>query len=183
MVWKRAPGTVTAGNQWDETRTWSPGYATGSELANSAFGQSESSKVKGVMATTNEWVPISPRLLVERVRRAVPQLATAEVADVVRILDTLLRTFQTERIYVFGSRTRGTPSEHSDLDLLVVVKDAGEFPHHLAQQAYRVVGRHVLPLEIVFISLDEFDWRAAVVTSLPATVLREGKLLYDATTS
>ena len=118
-----------------------------------------------------------------RVRRAFPHLAAPELDDLTRIIDALLRTFQPERIYVFGSQARGTPSRHSDVDLLVVVPDAGEFPHHLAQEAYRVVGYHGLPLDMVFMSREEFEWRADVLTSLPAAVVREGKLLYATTTA
>jgi hypothetical protein len=66
------------------------------------------------------------------------------------------------------------------VDLLIVVPDAGQFPHRLAQEAYRVVGHHALPLDLLFMGREEFDWRAHVVTSLPATVLREGRLLYAA---
>lgn len=64
-----------------------------------------------------------------------------------------------------------------------MVPDAGEYPHRLAQEAYRVVGHHLLPLDIVFMSHEEFEWRSGVVTSLPATVLKEGKLLYAAGTA
>src|SRR5579859_609060 len=115
-----------------------------------------------------------------KVRNALPHLGAAEVANVTRIVDALLGAFQPEAIYVFGSQARGAPSGHSDVDLFVVVRDAGEFPHHLTQQAYRVIGHHVVPLDVVFMSRAEFEWRADVVTSLPATVLREGKLLYVA---
>jgi predicted nucleotidyltransferase len=114
------------------------------------------------------------------IQRELPHLNLAEVADLARIVSTLVRTFQPERIYVFGSQARGTPTWHSDVDLLVVVPDAGEFPHHLEQAAYRAIGHHLLPLEIVFMSRDEFAWRAEVVSSLPATVLREGRTLYAA---
>jgi len=125
-------------------------------------------------------VQVSRGALEERVRRAFPHLAGVEAADLARVTDTVLQTFQPERIYVFGSHARGTAAHHSDVDLLVVVPDAGEFPHHLAQEAYRVVGHHLLPLDFIFMSREEFDWRANVATSLPATVLREGYLLYAA---
>lgn len=135
------------------------------------------------MASTTKQIPKSTRALEDQVGRALPHLAAAELADMARIIDTLLRTFQPERIYIFGSQARGTPSRHSDVDILVVVPDAGEYPHHLAQEAYRVVGHHLLPLDIVFMSHEEFAWRSGVVTSLPATVLREGTLLYAAGTA
>jgi predicted nucleotidyltransferase len=114
------------------------------------------------------------------IRRELPHLNLAEVADLARIVATLVRKFGPERIYVFGSQARGTSTWHSDVDLLVIVPDAGEFPHHLEQAAYRAIGHHLLPLEIIFMSGDEFAWRAEVVSSLPATVLREGRTLYAA---
>src|SRR3954447_23430215 len=77
------------------------------------------------------------------IRSALPHLGTAEGADIERIVDVLVRAFEPEAIYLFGSQARGTPSGHSDVDLFVVVRDAGEFPHHLAQEAYRRIGHHL----------------------------------------
>ncbi len=139
--------------------------------------------MKEIVATTSRQVPMAMPALQVRVRRAFRHLTATELADLARIIDALLRTFRPESIYVFGSQARGTPSRHSDVDQFVVVPDAGEFPHHLAQEAYRVVGHHVLPPGMVFMSREEFEWRADVVTSLPAAVVREGKLLYAATTA
>lgn len=132
------------------------------------------------MEGTARYIRPSRRAVERRVHRELPRLDEAEASDLARVVDRLVETFAPERIYVFGSRARGTSTWHSDVDLLVVVPDAGEFPHRLAQEAYRVVGRHALPLDILFMSRDDFDWRAEVVTSLPATVLREGRLLYAA---
>src|SRR5438874_699899 len=112
-----------------------------------------------------------PTSLEAHIRRELPHLDLPEAADLARIVAALVRIFEPEHIYVFGSQARGTPTWHSDVDLLVVVPDAGEFPHHLEQAAYRAVGHHLLPLEIIFMSRDEFAWRAEVVSSLPATVL------------
>lgn len=69
---------------------------------------------------------------------------------------------------------------HSDVDLLIGVEDAGEYPHHLAQAAYAAIGPKSLPLDLVLMSRADFAWRSEVVTSLPATVLREGRVLYAA---
>jgi predicted nucleotidyltransferase len=106
------------------------------------------------------------------------ELVDNRQAELERAVGILVSAFQPENIYLFGSFARGTPSEHSDLDLLVVVKDAGEYPHRLAQEAMRVIGPHRTPMDIMFLGRDEFDRRAKVVSSLPATVLREGRLLH-----
>ena len=122
----------------------------------------------------------SRKALEALVRQEMPHLAHAEAADLARIVAMLVRTFRPERVYAFGSQARGTPTPDSDLDLLVVVEDAGEYPHRLDQAAHRAVGRRLLPLDIMFMSAEEFSWRAEAAASLPATVLREGRVLYDA---
>jgi predicted nucleotidyltransferase len=81
---------------------------------------------------------------------------------------------------VFGSQARGTPGPNSDIDVLVVVPAAEEPTYRLAAQAYAALGPLRLPLEIVFMTRAEFDARAPAVSSLPASVLREGRLLYAA---
>lgn len=126
---------------------------------------------------------ISKSAASDRDREVLPHLEPAETGDVARITRVLVGAFRPERIYVFGSQARGTISRHSDVDLLVVVEDAGQYPHHLGQEAHRVVGNRVLPLDIVFMSRDKFDGRVDVVASLPATVSREGKLLYASVTA
>jgi predicted nucleotidyltransferase len=130
--------------------------------------------------TTPEGTTGSARVRESSIRRALPHLGTAERADIERIVDALVRAFEPEAIYVFGSQARWAPSRDSDVDLFVVVRDAGEFPHHLAQEAYRLIGHHLVPLDIVFMSRPDFEWRSGVPTSLPATVAREGKLLHGA---
>ena len=111
---------------------------------------------------------------------ALAHLDDADRDDLVRVVTTLVDTFAPERVYLYGSQARGAANPDSDVDLLVVVPDAGEYPHHLDQAAYRAVGDHRVPLDILFISGDEFAWQTEVVASLPATVLREGHLLYAA---
>lgn len=131
------------------------------------------------MATTRAARPFLGEIE-PRVRRLLPHLSNEEATDLTRIVQVLVQEFRPEKVYVFGSQARGTPNEHSDMDILVVVPDAGEYPHHLAQAAYRVLGYRQLSIELVFMSRHEFDWRADVVSSLPATVLREGHVLYVA---
>jgi hypothetical protein len=46
--------------------------------------------------------------------------------------------------------------------------------------AYAALAPLRLPLELVFMTRAEFDARAPAAASLPATVLREGRLLYAA---
>jgi predicted nucleotidyltransferase len=82
------------------------------------------------------------------------------------------------RIFLFGSKARGTAGPDSDYDLLVVVPD--DAPPELkgsklAYERLRGIGK---PKDVLICTDEWFHFRARVRTSLPATVIREGKLLY-----
>ena len=118
--------------------------------------------------------------LEERIRHGLLYLAEHEVCELARVVERLAEAFQPERIYVFGSQTRGEAMSDSDIDLLIVVAQADEPAHRLAQAAYRIAAPHSLALDLLVMPLDEFERRSRALASLPATVLREGQVLYAA---
>lgn len=92
----------------------------------------------------------------------------------------LVEYFQPERIYLFGSAARGDEGPDSDLDFCVVLADDApeRFYRRGARAALRGIGTAV---DLVRWPVSDFDARGAhVLASLPATILREGRLLYDA---
>jgi predicted nucleotidyltransferase len=118
--------------------------------------------------------------LAERIHRELPRLAEYEVCELARVIERLAKAFQPERIYVFGSQARGEATPDSDIDLLIVVAQANEPAHRLAQAAYRIATPHSLALDLLVMPLDEFERRSRALASLPATVLQEGRVLYAA---
>jgi predicted nucleotidyltransferase len=108
--------------------------------------------------------------------------ASSAVADpsldegVRRLVDAL----QPEQIYLFGSRARGDGQPDSDYDFMVIVPESDMLPHHRAQAAHRTLRDIRIAKDILVWTRDEFDRYVPVVSSLPATVVREGRLLYDA---
>lgn len=92
----------------------------------------------------------------------------------------LVAAFRPERIYLFGSRARGEAGPDSDYDLLMVV-GASPLPRYLREQsAFRALCGVGAPKDVVVLTRAEFDGRLGVPCSLPATVGREGKILYAA---
>jgi predicted nucleotidyltransferase len=118
--------------------------------------------------------------LAERIHRELPHLAEHERCELARVVERLAEAFQPERIYVFGSQARGPATPESDIDLLIIVAQADEPAHRLAQAAYRIATPHSLALDLLVMPLDEFERRSRALASLPATVLREGRVLYAA---
>ncbi len=99
------------------------------------------------------------------------------IAEITR---RLVDYFHPERVYLFGSAARGDEGPDSDLDFCVVLTDDApeRFYKPGARQALRGIGTAV---DVVRWPARDFDARAAhVLASLPATILREGRLLYDA---
>jgi len=92
----------------------------------------------------------------------------------------LVEAMQPERIYLFGSQARGDASDESDYDLLVIVREATQPRHKLARMAFRTLCGVGVSKDVVVLTLDEFERKKTVPASLPATVLREGNLLYAA---
>jgi hypothetical protein len=64
--------------------------------------------------------------------------------------------------------------------MYVVVPEAAPPGHRLTQIAYAVLTARGLAIDVLVATREEFDSRARARSSLPATVIREGKLLYAA---
>jgi uncharacterized protein len=85
-----------------------------------------------------------------------------------------------ERIYLFGSAARGDEGPDSDLDFCVVLPD--DAPEELlrSNKIFASIGSVGYSKDIIPWRSGDFDARAEhVVASLPATIKREGRLLYD----
>lgn len=92
----------------------------------------------------------------------------------------LVAELQPERIYLFGSRARGDARPDSDYDLLIVVPASDLLPHRRDLVAFRALCGVGAAKDVIVLTHDEFEARRPVPSSLPSTVLREGKLLYAA---
>lgn len=92
----------------------------------------------------------------------------------------LVDYFHPERIYLFGSIARGEDGPDSDLDFCVVLAD--DAPESLYRPGvHRALWEVGTAADVLRWPASDFDMRAAhVESSLPATIVREGKLLYDA---
>jgi predicted nucleotidyltransferase len=96
------------------------------------------------------------------------------------IVHRLVEAFGPEQIYLFGSHARGEVGPDSDYDLMVVVHRATEPGYRLAQHAHSLLWGLGVAADILVWTREQFDSRRHVVASLPATILRQGQLLYAA---
>lgn len=99
-----------------------------------------------------------------------------KLAEIVR---RLVDAYQPDRVYLFGSHARGDTDEDSDFDLLLVVPDSASAERRRSRLAYEVLWGTGTAADVLVWTRKNFDSRVHLKASLPATVLREGKLLYD----
>ena len=107
------------------------------------------------------------------------ELTKQETID--EITRRLVDFYHPLRIYLFGSEARGEAGPDSDFDFCIVLPDdAPESVYRDRSIHGRFWGLHAA-VDVVRLRASDFDARAAhVVASLPATIVREGRLLYDA---
>jgi hypothetical protein len=111
-----------------------------------------------------------------------PNLDSPILAEIVR---RLVEVYHPERIYLFGSVARGDAGPDSDYDFMVVVSD--DTPPELrdcarAYQAFWGItpGGIGTASDVLVWTRSYFERTLHLKSSLPSTVLREGKLLYAA---
>ena len=100
--------------------------------------------------------------------------------SIAEITRRLVEFYHPVRICLFGSVARGDDGPDSDLDFCVVLPDDAS-PNLYRPGIQRALWGIATAADIVRFPLGDFEAQAAhVAASLPATVVREGKLLYDA---
>lgn len=107
-----------------------------------------------------------------------PAIAGSLLDDVVR---RLAGEFDPDRIILFGSHAWGTPTEQSDIDLLVIVPRSDERPNRRATRAHRCLRGLPVPLDVIVKTRAEMGRFGRVPASLEAEILERGKLLYAGT--
>ena len=112
-----------------------------------------------------------------------PSADAGTVAAGDAVLDKAVRrrvdVLRPERIYLFGSQARGDARPDSDYDFMVVPRRTGE-GRFMERAAYAALSDLGVSKDVVVVTREYFDWMLGARASLPATVEREGRLLYAA---
>src|SRR5271157_5823625 len=107
----------------------------------------------------------------------IPTAGDPVLNEVVR---RLVEAYRPEYIYLFGSVARGDAGPDSDYDILVVVSDDARAECRRSRLAYEVLWGTGAAADVLVWSVGQFESRVHLASSLPATVIREGKLLHAA---
>jgi len=101
-----------------------------------------------------------------------------EDAIIPTMLERIVARFKPRQVVLFGSRARGTATESSDVDLLVVFDHVSD-KRRMAIDIRRALSDLPVFKDIVVTSPDEIARRGRLVGSILQPALAEGKVLYD----
>lgn len=107
---------------------------------------------------------------------------TPNLTDIMaaKIVDRLVALYHPERVYLFGSKARGEAGPDSDYDILLVMPDDTPAEMLSPSAAYDALWSLKTAVDVVIWTRKDFEARLHLKASLPATVCREGRLLYAA---
>jgi predicted nucleotidyltransferase len=92
---------------------------------------------------------------------------------------SVAREFRPEKIILFGSYAHGQPHQHSDVDLLVVMRFARARDGIRKAAAIRDRVRASFPMDVIVRSPQQIKQRLAQGDSFITDVLRHGRLMYE----
>ena len=90
------------------------------------------------------------------------------------IVKKLVDHFHPTKVFLFGSRARGTADSNSDYDIYLVVKDSKKSQFERMDEANFVLWGREVPVDVFIYTEDEFAQASTVMSSISHTVATEG---------
>jgi uncharacterized protein len=95
-----------------------------------------------------------------------------------QVTERLKAEFQPEAIYLFGSHAWGTPTDDSDVDLMVIVPQSNEKSIQRMQRAHRCLAGIGFSKDVLVPTREQVDRYKHLRASLFHQVLNQGRKLY-----
>ena len=94
-----------------------------------------------------------------------------------KMVRRIVKKFKPEKIVLFGSYARGTPTRDSDVDLLIIMPVSGSKREKRIEIGVALHDIRI-PKDIIVATPDEVERRKNLVGTIIRPALEEGKVLY-----
>ena len=102
-------------------------------------------------------------------------------AQIQAVVQRIVDGYAPDRIILFGSYAYGTPTEDSDLDLLIIKQNAEAKRTERSVAVWRHLWDASLPaMDIIIRTPAELAKAAGIADSVETTALQQGRILYAA---
>ena len=91
----------------------------------------------------------------------------------------LVATYQPKRLIFFGSQVWGTPTEDSDLDILVEIDHTEEPTWKRARSGYKALFGLGIPCDILVRTSKEVARDQAIPVTLVHKIIADGQIVYE----
>lgn len=92
--------------------------------------------------------------------------------------DRLIKAYDPVAIYLFGSYAWGTPTEDSDLDLLIIIEKSDEKSFKRPLPGQRALFGLGVSKDLIVHTQEEFEKYSQDVTTLCYKIKKDGELIY-----
>jgi uncharacterized protein len=98
-------------------------------------------------------------------------------AEIKSVCKQIVDNFQPEKVVLFGSYAYGTPTEDSDIDLLVVMPYTGNELEQMVKVRRRLKSKY--PLDVLVKTAAQLKARNELGDFFIQEILEKGKILYE----
>lgn len=99
-----------------------------------------------------------------------------------KIVSKIVDAVHPDRVYLFGSRAKGTAREDSDIDLLILADMEGS-RRKRSLRIRKLFPNRNFSIDVLVFRPGEFDRQKTLINSISHIVSKEGKVLYERRTS
>jgi len=94
------------------------------------------------------------------------------------ITERIVKNFNPQKIILFGSYANGTPTEESDLDLLVI-KDSDSPSRLQNRKVRRILSDLRIPIDVIVKTPEEFRTYRDIIGTIIYPANKFGKVIYE----
>lgn len=98
--------------------------------------------------------------------------------EIKRLKDKIIKSYQPEKIIIFGSYVWGKPNKSSDLDLFIIKNSRKERRFRTTEVEQLLLDRH-LPLDILVYTPKETEDSLKEDNFFVKEIVNQGKIIYD----
>ena len=99
--------------------------------------------------------------------------------EIQNIVNQLVRLYKPEKIILFGSLAKGRIQQGTDIDLFIIKRDVPEFGVDRIRQLDALI-KYSLATDFFVYRPEELEQRLKLGDPFVKSILKEGKVLYDA---